>query len=62
MVRLALARHMEKYPPRETILEDRTDPRKVTQRTAELLFLTVYDRPLPPVELVKSLDASCPAK
>ncbi|MGH3796805.1 MAG: tyrosine-type recombinase/integrase [Pseudonocardiaceae bacterium] len=46
IVQLALARHIERYPVRETIIEDRTDPRNIHQRPARLLFLTAHHRPL----------------
>lgn len=46
VVREALARHLAEYPPVEILIEDRTDPRNVRQRTARLLFLTVHGRPL----------------
>ncbi|HEX2297540.1 MAG TPA: tyrosine-type recombinase/integrase [Pseudonocardiaceae bacterium] len=46
VVQLAVARHIEKYPSREILIEDRTDVRNVRQRPARLLFLTAHHRPL----------------
>ena len=46
VVQLALARHVEMYPVREIIIEDRTDPRNIHHRPARLLFLTAHHRPL----------------
>jgi integrase len=46
VVQLALARHVDRYPVREIMIEDRTDIRNVHQRSARLLFLTTHGRPL----------------
>lgn len=46
IVQLALARHIEKYPTHEILIEDRTDIRNIHQRPARLLFLTAHHRPL----------------
>ncbi|MCA1703025.1 MAG: site-specific integrase [Actinobacteria bacterium] len=46
VVQLALARHVERYPIREIMIEDRTDIRNIHQRPARLLFLTMHGRPL----------------
>jgi integrase len=46
IVQLALARHVEMYPIREILIEDRTDIRNIHQRPARLLFLTAHHRPL----------------
>lgn len=46
VIQLAVARHIEKYPSREILIEDRTDVRNIRQRPARLLFLTARHRPL----------------
>lgn len=46
IVQLALARHVERYPVAEILIEDRTAPRNVHERQARLLFLTTHLRPL----------------
>ncbi|MCA1694104.1 MAG: site-specific integrase, partial [Actinobacteria bacterium] len=46
IVQHALARHIEMYPTREIVIEDRTDIRNIHQRPAKLLFLTAHGRPL----------------
>lgn len=46
VVQLALARHVDRYPIREIMIEDRTDARNIHQRPARLLFLTAHGRPL----------------
>jgi integrase len=46
IVQLALARHIERYPIREIVIEDRTNVRNIHQRSAMLLFLTAHGRPL----------------
>jgi integrase len=46
VVRLALARHIERYPPVEIEIEDRTDPRHVHRRPARLVFVTAAGQPL----------------
>lgn len=46
IVQLALARHIEMYPIREILIDDRTDIRNIHQRSARLLFLTAHHRPL----------------
>lgn len=46
VVQLAVARHIERFPVRETVIEDRTDVRNVHVRPARLLFLTAHHRPL----------------
>lgn len=42
----ALARHIEKHPPRTIQIDDRTDPRVRFERPARLLFLTGEGTPL----------------
>lgn len=46
VVRAALVRHIEHFPPVEAEIEDRTDHRNVHRRTARLLFTTAFGRPL----------------
>lgn len=46
VVQVALARHIERHPPTEIEIEDRTDPRNIHRRTARLLFVTAHGRPL----------------
>lgn len=46
VVQLALARHVERFPIREIMIEDRTNIRNIHQRPARLLFLTAHGRPL----------------
>jgi integrase len=46
VVQLALARHIERHPPAEIEIEDRTDPRNVHNRPARLLFVTATGLPM----------------
>lgn len=41
-----LAMHLDRFPPREVKIEDRTDPRKPQRRTARLLFVNQYREPI----------------
>jgi integrase len=45
---LALARHLEQFPPAERLIIDKADPRKHVERTARLIFTTATGRPVHP--------------
>jgi integrase len=45
---LALARHLERFPPAARVIWDKTDPRKPVQREASLVFTTGTGAPVHP--------------